>query len=1150
MAYAELAVTTNFSFLRGASHPQELVVTAALYGYAAIGIADRNSLAGVVRAYDALSHPDLPVKKPKLLVGARLVFKDGTPDILAYPTDRAAYGRLCRLLSLGKLRAEKGDCDLTLADVLEFQEGMLLAVMPPAHPGGETTDALARLGEVAHERLWLAAAMLHRGDDQRRLAQLERMARTGKVPLIAVNDVLYHDPQRRTLQDIVTCIREHVTLDTAGRLLEANAERHLKPPEEMARLFREVPEAVAETLRFAERIDFSLDQLKYNYPDEPVPPGKTAQQHLEDITWEGAIARYSKRIPEKVRATIKKELALIAKLEYAPYFLTVHDIVNFAKSRNILCQGRGSAANSAVCYVLGITSVDPNQIDVLFERFISEERKEPPDIDVDFEHERREEVIQWVYQRYGRHRAALTATVICYRPRSAIREVGKAFGLTEDVTAAIAGGVWGSWGESLKEKEVAQGTFDPGNTVIARAVRFANQVIGFPRHLSQHVGGFVLTQDRLDETIPIGNAAMDDRTFIEWDKDDIDTLRIMKVDVLALGMLTAIRKALDLIAEHGGARYGLATIPREDPAVYEMLSKGDSVGVFQVESRAQMNMLPRLRPKEFYDLVIEVAIVRPGPIQGDMVHPYLRRRSGKEPVVFPSPSPEHGPADEMQQVLGRTLGVPLFQEQAMKLAMVAAKFTPDEANGLRRAMATFRHVGTIHTFRDKMVGKMIARGYEQDFAERCFRQIEGFGTYGFPESHAAAFAQLVYVSAWIKRYRPAAFGCALLNAQPMGFYAPAEIVRDAREHGVEARPVDVCFSRWDNTLERDENGTLALRLGFRQIDGFREEWAFLPRAAARLRSVSFGGSMRKSAEAAEQHRRREVDCVAKRRKTEGASASSIAQAAAPSTASRSPSPAPLSLRGGGKIIDSLSHLLPKRALMLLAEADAFRSLGLDRREALWAVRRLSGEDELPLFAAGKAGVEPEEANAPLPTMPLSEHVLADYQTVRLSLKGYPMQFLREMFRAERVMSCMEIGAGRDGQRARCAGVVLVRQRPGEGNAIFITLSDETGICNVVLWARTFETFRKEVMGSRLLLVEGRIQKSPEGVVHLMAEKLADRTHELDRLSEDEVRPGPGFSPGSRADGPTHGEGPDTRPRHSHARHPRNVRVLPKSRDFH
>jgi error-prone DNA polymerase len=1071
-AYAELAVTTNFSFLRGASHPGELVTAAALHGLSALGIADRNTLAGVVRAYEALTHPDLPEKKPKLLTGARLVFKDGTPEIIAYPQDRAAYGRLCRLLSRGKLKAEKGDCDLSLADLLEFANGLLLAVMPPRRPGEETGKTLSQLKEVARERLWLGASMLYRGNDQRRLAKLKRIASGAGVPLLAVGDVLYHAPERRALQDIVTCIREHVTLDAAGRLLEANAERHLKPPEEMARLFRDAPDAVDETLRFAERIHFSLDQLKYNYPDEPVPAGKTAQGHLEDLVRSGASQCYPDGVPEKVRATLEKELALIGKLDYAPYFLTVHDIVRYAREKKILCQGRGSAANSAVCFVLGITSVDPTQIDVLFERFISEERKEPPDIDVDFEHERREEVIQWVYQRYGRHRAALTATVICYRPRSAIREVGKAFGLTEDVTAALASGVWGSWGESLKDREVEQGAFHPSNATIARAVTFANELIGFPRHLSQHVGGFVLTQDRLDETVPVGNAAMDERTFIEWDKDDIDTLRIMKVDVLALGMLTCIRKAFDLIAAHGGKHYELATIPKEDPAVYAMLSKGDSIGVFQVESRAQMNMLPRLRPKEFYDLVIEVAIVRPGPIQGDMVHPYLRRRSGKEEVVFPAPSSQHGPADEMRQVLGRTLGVPLFQEQAMKLAMVAAKFTPDEANGLRRAMATFRHVGTIHTFRDKLIGNMIARGYDRDFAERCFKQIEGFGTYGFPESHAAAFAQLVYVSAWIKCHHPAAFGCALLNSQPMGFYAPAEIVRDAREHGVEVRPVDVSFSRWDNTLERASEGTLALRLGFRQIDGFREEWASL-------------------------------------------------------------SP-PLREKGW-----------PERAWMLLAEADAFRSLGMDRREALWTVRRMSGDDELPLFAVAGINEQAEEDNAPLPVMPLSEHVLADYQTIRLSLKGYPMQFLREIFQSEHVMSCAEIAAGADGQKARCAGVVLVRQRPGEGKAIFITLSDETGICNVVLWARTFEHFRKAVMGSRLLFVEGRIQRSPEGVVHLMAERLVDRTSELERLSEDKLR-----VPWSRGDGPTHEQQDDDRPRQSHARHPRDVRILPKSRDFH
>ncbi len=1078
-AYAELAVTTNFSFLRGASHPHELVEAATTLGLKAIGIADRNSVAGVVRAYDAIEQLSDP--KPKLLVGARLVFRDGTPDILAYPTDREAYGRLCRLISEGKLRAEKGMCDLDFDGLAKRQEGLLLAVLPPQRIGDETKRSLEKLTQIARGRVWLAAAMLYHGDDRRRLRKLQRIAREACIPLLAINDVLYHAPERRELQDVISCIREHVTLDTAGRLLEANAERHLKPADEMARLFHDAPDAIAETIRFADRIAFSLDQLKYNYPDEPVPKGKTPQQHLIDLTWVGAAQRYPGGIPDTVHETLEKELALIERLDYAPYFLTVRDIVGIANERNILCQGRGSAANSAVCYALGITAVDPHKIDLLFERFISAERREPPDIDVDFEHERREEVMQEVFRRYGREHAAITATVICYRPRSAIREVGKAFGLTEDTTAALAGTVWGSWGEGLKDREIKQGDRDPANALIARAVGFANELVGFPRHLSQHVGGFVLTRDRLDEIVPIGNAAMDDRTFIEWDKDDIDRLRIMKVDVLALGMLTCIRKAFELMKEHSDVDLNLATVPREDPVVYDMLCAGDAIGVFQVESRAQMNMLPRLRPREFYDLVIEVAIVRPGPIQGDMVHPYLRRRNGVEKVEYPSPSPEHGPADELVKVLGKTNGVPLFQEQAMKLAIVAAKFTPDEANGLRRAMATFRHMGTIHTFGDKMIGNMVARGYERDFAERCFKQIEGFGTYGFPESHAASFAQLVYVSAWIKKHHPAAFGCALLNSQPMGFYAPAEIVRDAREHHVEVRPIDVSFSKWDNTLEPRDDGALALRLGFRQMDGFREEWA-ATLIMARVRGLG------------------EIADLARRAK------------------------------------------LPRRALMALAEADCFRSLGRDRREALWAVRRLADDTPLPLFAVRDAEELPSETTAPLPTMPLSEHVLADYRTLRLSLKGYPMQFLRELFQSERVSSCAEITDAKDGAAASCAGIVLVRQMPGAKGVVFITLSDETGIANVVVWPKLMERFRKEVMGSRLLLVKGRVQKSPEGVVHLVAEQLSDRTRELDQLSEDKVRPQL-----SRADAVAHPAGPE---RPTRGGHPRNVRILPKSRDFH
>ncbi len=1092
--YAEIAVTTNFSFLRGASHPFEFIAEATRLGLDAIGIADRNSLAGVVRAWDALNQirEQANGKVPKLLVGARLAFSDETPDVLAYPIDREAYGRLCQLISLGKHRARKGDCILSLADLLDRQDGLLLAVVPPSQPGAETENALAQLAPVASGRLWLAASMLHYGDDRRRLKMLGRMATGAGIPLIAINDALYHNPDRRELQDVVTCIREHKTLDQAGRLLEINAERHLKPAGEMMRLFQDAPEAVAETLRFAARIAFSLDQLKYNYPDEPVPKGKTPDEHLADLVRKGAAWRYPGGVPDRVRAALEKELALIAKMQIAPYFLTVHDIVRVANEKEILCQGRGSAANSSVCYVLGITAVDPMQIDLLFERFVSEERKEPPDIDVDFEHERREEIIQDIYRRYGHERAALTATVITYRPRSAIREVGKVFGLTEDVTSALAGGLWGSgdsesWGKK-RNVRMRQGGFSPDNPLIARAAHFAHALCGFPRHLSQHVGGFVLTRDRLDSIVPIGPAAMDDRYFIEWDKDDIDALGIMKVDVLALGMLTCIRKAFALMSSYEHRPFTLANIPKEDPAVYDMLCQGDAIGVFQVESRAQINMLPHLRPREFYDLVVEVAIVRPGPIQGNMVHPYLKRRKEQREkgkgwrVEFPKPAPEHGPAEELEGVLGKTLGVPLFQEQAMKLAMVAAKFTPEDANRLRRAMATFRNVGTIGQFESKMVEGMVARGYDRDFAQSCFNQIKGFGSYGFPESHAASFAHLVYVSAWIKKHHPAAFACALLNSQPMGFYAPAEIVRDAREHGVEVRHPDVNFSRWDNTLEFREDGTPVLRLGFRQIEGFRQDWweaHILP-----ARGNGFSG----------------FDSFARRTR------------------------------------------LPRRALIILAEADCFRSLELDRRESLWMVRRLPDDDELPLFASQFVDDLPAETTAPLPAMPLTEHTIADYQMMRLSLRAHLMQFLRGLFRTEGTMSCAEIGKARNGMPAKCAGIVMTRQMPGDAGVVFITINDETGVCNAVVWPSVFERYRKEVMGSRLMLIEGRIQRSEEGVVHLVSERIFDRTVELDRLTNEDVA-----LPASRLDDIAYPRLDSRAPAHGH---PRNVRVLPKSRDFH
>lgn len=1113
-SYAELATSTNFSFLRGASHPEDLVAHAVLSGHTGIGIADRNTLAGVVRAYSALEdlrrdglpapckvrdgsgpgeyawidHPEAAdwvslsdvIKKRaqhfKLAVGARLVFADGAPDIIAYPENRDGWARLCRLLTLGKRRAEKGDCILHSEDLLSDCAGLLLIVMPP--PALDDHEKRLRdITQAAPGKAWLAASMHLKGNDRQRLHDLMGISGSTGTPLIAVNDVLYDTPQQRPVQDILTCIREGLLIETAGRRLEANAERHLKSSSDMAQLFLDCPAAVSATQDLLDRIAFSLDHLKYEYPDEPVPKGWTPQGWLEHLTWKNANAHYPAGVPEKVRKQLLEELELIARLDYAPYFLTVYDVVGYAKENGILCQGRGSAANSAVCFVLGITAVSPDQHNLLFARFISSERREPPDIDVDFEHERREEVIQYIYNRYGRERAGIVATVIRYRPRSAIREVGKVLGLSEDITARIAGTLWGSWGSEISDVHLRQAGLDHSNPVIRQAIALATQVIGFPRHLSQHVGGFVLARGRLDDIVPIGNAAMEKRTFIEWDKDDIDALGLMKVDVLALGMLTCIRKAFDLVRTHEGKSYDLATLPAEQDDVYGMLQKGDSIGVFQVESRAQMNMLPRLRPATFYDLVIQVAIVRPGPIQGDMVHPYLRRRQKPEEVTFPSPALPHDP-DELRNVLARTLGVPLFQEQAMQIAMVAARFTDAEANQLRRAMATFRNVGTIHKFESLLVERMVERGYERSFAERCFEQIKGFGEYGFPESHAASFAKLVYVSAFIKCRYPAAFACALLNSQPMGFYAPAQIVRDAREHGVEVYPVDVNESCWDNALCVGAGGGTAVRLGFRQIDGMRQNWC------ERLISMRQNGYA-------------DMDSLARRTR------------------------------------------LPQQALHLLADADCFRSTDIDRRTALWAARRLPDADDLPLFAAAREQDIADEPDARLPLISLGENVAADYQTVRLSLKGHPMGCLRTIFQSEGIVSCSEFNALRDGAFARVAGVVLVRQRPGKGNAIFMTLEDETGVTNAVLWARTFEKFRKEVMGGRLLVIEGKVQRSPENVVHLMAGRVIDRTAELARLSETEEA----TIALSRAD-------EFLNPQTSHSRHPRSVRILPGSRDFH
>jgi error-prone DNA polymerase len=1111
-AYVEFAVTSNFSFLRGASHPEELIVQADHLGLGGLGLADRNSVAGVVRAHLVKRENGFPLRYHP---GSRLVFADGTPDILAYPRDRAAWGRLTRLLTIGNRRAKKGDCTLYVDDLLNHAEGLELVMMGSTtswpglcrpstsclskqkdvdarhkvgHDELELPPLLARLTETAPQRVRLAAAMLYRGSDRARLAALAEIARAARVPLIAVNDVLYHHPDRRMLQDVVTAIREHVTIDAAGRLLAVNAERHLKPPAEMARLFQDAPDAIVETRRLSDALSFSLEQLRYEYPDETREGFATPQDALVHLAFAGAAQRYPDGIPEKVRASLAYELELIASLKYAPYFLTVHDIVRFARSKNILCQGRGSAANSAVCFCLGITEVDPERTDLLFERFVSADRREPPDIDVDFEHERREEVIQYIYERYGRERAGIAATVISYRTRSAIREVGKAFGLSEDTIGALATGIWGSGNDGPSPKDLARVGLGRGSPRVRRMMSLIDEIMSFPRHLSQHVGGFVITRGRLDEVVPVANAAMDERTFVEWDKDDLDALGILKVDVLGLGMLTCLRKALALVEHHYGERLTLSSIPPEDPAVYRMLSRADSIGVFQVESRAQMSMLPRLKPSCFYDLVIEVAIVRPGPIQGDMVHPYLRRRQGTEKVSYPSP--------ELEAVLHKTLGVPLFQEQAMKIAIVAAGFTPSEADKLRRAMATFKRVGTIGTFQRKMIDGMTAKGYPREFAERCFHQIEGFGEYGFPESHAASFALLVYASAWIKCRYPDAFAGGLLNAQPMGFYAPAQIVRDAREHGVEVRAVDVNHSDVEATLESgpsaaehlsalhaemksDVRATHAVRLGLKEVKG-------LPEQAAKL--------------------------IAERR---------------------------------GRGYDSLRDVwlrtgLSPRVLERLADADAFGSLGLKRRDALWAAKalgRAGDQDDLPLFRGrttddrgrisddgGQTTVdrghlkegalaqsssvvrrplsvvrEPEVA---LPPMPLGEEVVNDYRHLQLTLRKHPAAFLRPDLDRRGIIVNEALRRRASGERVTVSGLIIIRQRPGTAKGVlFMTLEDETAVANVIVWPKTFERWRPVVLGARYVAVTGPMQ-AESGVIHVVAERIDDLTPLLGRLAEE------------------------------------------------
>ncbi|WP_353857942.1 error-prone DNA polymerase [Azospirillum formosense] len=1039
--YAELQVSTSFTFLEGASHPDELALTAASLGHAAVAVTDRNSLAGVVQAHAAARKHGL-----RLIVGCRLDLTDAD-SLLAYPTDRTAYARLSRLLTLGKRRAPKGACFIARADVLDHAAGMLFLLVPPDNRDPAFVHALRGWRNDLGDRLHLAASHRYRGDDQRRLSWLAGLAEAERVPLVATNDVLYHTPARRPLADVMTCIRSGTTIDEAGWRLSANAERHLKAGVEMARLFHRHPEAVARTVEIAAACRFSLEELRYEYPDEVAEDGRSPQETLTRLTWAGAAGRYPDGVPDTVTKALNHELALIGQLGYAPYFLTVHDIVRYARSEGILCQGRGSAANSVVCYCLGITAVDPVHFDLLFERFISAARNEPPDIDVDFEHERREEVIQYIYRKYGRGRAGLTATVIRYRARGAIREVGKAMGLSADLVARLSGSVWGWSRHGVDEERARQYGFDPDDPRLRRTLELAQELIGFPRHLSQHVGGFVITRGPLSDLCPVANAAMEGRTTIEWDKDDIDALGILKVDVLALGMLTCLHRGFDLLERHYGRPLTLATVPQEDPATYAMLCRADSLGVFQVESRAQMSMLPRLRPKTFYDLVIEVAIVRPGPIQGDMVHPYLRRRTGEEPVNYPSP--------ELQKVLKKTLGVPLFQEQAMKIAIVGAGFSPEDADRLRRAMATFRKTGLVHTFRDRFIEGMVGKGYDRAFAERCFQQIEGFGEYGFPESHAASFALLAYVSAWMKCHHPDVFAAALLNSQPMGFYAPAQIVRDAREHGVTVLPPDVNASDWDCTLEplspspgAGEGIRYALRLGLRLVRGMDEEDA-----------------------------RRMVLC-----------------------------------RGAGyrDPYDLWRRaLMPVAGLERLARADAFRSVGLDRRAALWAVRAL-GAQPLPLFA-GLADSAQDEPQALLPAMALGEHVVMDYGSLCLSLKAHPMALLRDGFAG--VVPTDRLGRVRAGTRLTVAGLALVRQRPGSAEGVvFITLEDETGIANLVIMPDVFEKFRKTILGARLIAAAGRVERNgkpnPEGgeVIHLRVERLTDLTHRLRDLTDPDALP--------------------------------------------
>jgi len=1069
MKYAELQVTTHFSFLRGASSADELFATAKELGIEALGIVDRNSLAGIIRALEASRATDI-----RLVVGCRLDLQDGM-SILVYPTDRAAYSRLTRLITLGKSRGGKNNCILHLDDVALYAEGML-GILVPDLPDETCAVHLRKMAEIFGNRAYLSLCLRRRPNDQMRLHELSNLAFKYKVRTVVTNDVLFHEPGRRQLQDVVTCIRNNTTIDEVGFERERHADRYLKPPHEMERLFPRYTEALARTMEIVERCKFSLEELTYQYPEEAIVPGMDAQQSLEHYVRECIPNRYPAGLPQKVLQAVKHELDLIKEMKYAPYFLTVFSIVKFARSQGILCQGRGSAANSAICYILGITSIDPETNDLLFERFVSKERDEPPDIDVDFEHERREQVIQWIYKTYGKDKAALCATVTRYRAKGAIRDVGKALGLPEDVYKALSSGMW-SWSEEVSDRNVRELNLNPNDRRLVLTLKLAQQLMGAPRHLGQHPGGFVLTHDRLDDLVPIEPASMIDRQIIEWDKDDVEALKFMKVDILALGMLTCMQKSFDLIREHKDEDLDLAKIRQEDAATYAMIRKADTLGTFQIESRAQMAMLPRLKPRTFYDLVVQVAIVRPGPIQGDMVHPYLRRREKKEEVVYPTP--------ELEAVLGKTLGVPLFQESAMKVAMVCAGFTGGEADQLRKSMATFKFTGGVSRFKDKLVNGMIKNGYSAEFAEKTFSQLEGFGSYGFPESHAASFALIAYASNFVKCHYPDVFCAALLNSQPMGFYAPAQIVGDARNHGVEIRPVCINRSRWDCTLERIGNTDRhAVRLGMRMIKGL---------AVADVARI-VAARMNKDFES--------VDDVWRRSN------------------------------------------VPTEALNQLAEADAFLpSLKLQRRDAIWAIKALRDEP-LPLFAAAaerEASViaEQQEPEVELRQMTEGHNVVEDYGHVGLTLREHPIAFLRKDLQQRNIVTCSDAMNARDGRWVMTAGLVLVRQKPGSAKGVmFITIEDETGPANVVVWPSLFEKRRRVVLGSSMMAINGKIQREGD-VVHLVAQQLFDLSGDLSGLADREIDV---KIPTGRGDEFAHGSpgSPDSRDR---------PRPVPEARDI-